>query len=162
MKRLRIIGVMGGGRASSEIQESAYQLGSLIARQGWVLLNGGRNAGVMAASAQGAAESGGITVGILPDADTSQACPHIHIPICTGMGSARNMINVLSSDMVVAFPGGAGTISEIALALKHGKKVITVGFETAPLFADYKIQGALKSVRSLQEVIACICSEFND
>ena len=54
MENPLIIGVMGGGMADPRDAKAAYRLGSLIAEQGWILLNGGRNAGVMAASAKGA------------------------------------------------------------------------------------------------------------
>ncbi len=129
MKRRPIIGIMGGGRAGNDEMNRAYRLGGLIAENGWHLLNGGRDAGVMAASARGAAENNGLTIGILPDATTRHASEHIAIPIPTGLGDGRNCINVLASDVVVACPGGAGTLSEIALALKSGKPVITMGFE---------------------------------
>ena len=129
MDRPLVIGVMGGGNVDPATMENAYELGRLVAGQDWCLLNGGRDSGVMEASAKGACENGGMTIGILPD-DTSQAAsPYIRIPICTGMGMARYCINVLSSDVVVACPGGAGTLSEIALALKAGKPVITMGFQ---------------------------------
>ena len=141
MKRPLIIGVMGGGNVDAEVADSPYELGALITREGWILLNGGRNAGVMAASARGARENGGLTIGILPDHDTSQMAPDIQIPICTGMGSARNTINLLSCDMVVACPGGAGTTSEIAIALKHAKRVICMGFDPGRLFAAYLQSG---------------------
>jgi uncharacterized protein (TIGR00725 family) len=153
VKRAVIIGVMGGGSASKEDLQAACDLGGRIAEQGWTLLNGGRNAGIMAASAKGASERGGVTVGILPDAQPSACAPHIQIPICTGMGSARNMINVLSSDVVVACPGGTGTISEIALALKHGKSVITMGFATGEVFEAYRKQGRLIDAQTPDEVI---------
>ena len=156
MKRQPIIGVMGGAAVEPEVVKAAYTLGRLIAENGWVLLNGGRNAGVMAASSQGAADHGGLTVGILPDADTSQAARHIQIPICTGMGSARNTINVLSSDIVVACTGSAGTISEIALALKHGKTVITLDFDTGHLFSRYQESGRLIAATTPEEVIKAI------
>ena len=68
--RRPIVGVMGGGRASKETLSMARELGGRIAAKAWILLNGGRNAGVMAASACGAAEAGGLTIGILPDSDT--------------------------------------------------------------------------------------------
>jgi len=42
------------------------------------------------------------------------------------MGDARNVINVKSADAVIALHGEAGTLSEIALALKAGKKVIAI------------------------------------
>ena len=67
MENTLIVGVMGGGHVDPQDATSAYRLGSLIAEQGWILLNGGRNAGVMASSARGARENGGITVGILPE-----------------------------------------------------------------------------------------------
>lgn len=153
MKNNLIIGVMGGGNVTSQIEHQAYELGALIAKQGWILLNGGRNAGVMAASAKGAAEHGGLTIGILPDDDTSQVASDIQIPICTGMGSARNTINVLSSNIVIACPGGAGTISEIALALKHGKTVITMGFDTGPLFETYAKNLKLIAAENADQVI---------
>ena len=70
MQNPLIVGVMGGGSVDHETGQSAYQLGSLIAARGWILLNGGRDAGVMAASAKGARENGGVTVGILPDETT--------------------------------------------------------------------------------------------
>lgn len=128
MEKKIIIGVMGGGVCPETEQHTAYALGRKIALEGWVLLNGGRNAGVMKASAQGAAEAGGLTVGILPGDSDKDTAPHIHIPILTGMGHARNMINILTSDVVVACPGGAGTLSEIALALKTGTPVILLGW----------------------------------
>jgi len=138
-----IVGVMGGGRAASADVETACELGRQIARQGWILLNGGRAAGIMEASARGAAEEGGITVGVLPDETAAGASQHIRIPILTGMGSGRNIINVLSSHVVVACPGGAGTISEIALALKYRKTVILLNFELGDLFQEYRRQGRL-------------------
>lgn len=160
MKRSLIVGVMGGGQADEETTRNAYHLGALIAQKGWILLNGGRNAGVMAASAQGAARHDGITVGILPDVDTQLAGEFIQIPICTGMGSARNTINVLSSDIVVACKGGAGTLSEIALALKHGKQVITLGYDLEELFEGTIGRGSLSSAHSPEEVVAIIDARF--
>jgi uncharacterized protein (TIGR00725 family) len=130
-----IIGVMGAGdNAAESAVRHAYTLGQLIAREGWILLNGGRNCGVMDASARGAKEAGGLTVGVLPDADTRRTSAYIDIPILTGLGSGRNNINVLSSDVVIACRGGAGTLSEIALALKAKKPVILVDFDLGNMF----------------------------
>lgn len=123
MKKI-VVGVMGGGRVADEVADAAYRLGALIAREGWVLLGGGRAAGVMDASARGARAGKGLIVGILPGVDTEGVSDAVDIPIVTGMGDGRNCINVLSSDVVIACAGGAGTLSEIALALKSGKDVI--------------------------------------
>lgn len=120
-----IIGVMGpGANPTNQDLKDACELGKLIAQQGWVLLTGGRNAGVMEAASQGASEKGGQTVGILPGSDRKGMSKFVDIPIITGMGSARNNINILSSDVVVACGAGAGTTSEIMLALKAGKQLV--------------------------------------
>lgn len=126
-----IIGIMGPGNASPREAETARELGRAIASQGWILLTGGGNAGVMAAANQGAKEAGGLTVGILPGPDDRHLCPDVDIAIFTDMGSARNNINVLSCDVVVACGMGAGTASEIALALKAGKPVILLHLSRA-------------------------------
>lgn len=156
MKNPLIVGVMGGGMVDPQDAASAYRLGSLIAKHGWILLNGGRNAGVMASSARGARENGGITVGILPDDNPDGASPFIKIPILTGMGNARNCINVLSSHVVVACPGGTGTISEIALALKSNRPVILMNFNIQDMFKCYLETQMLFAVRTPEEVVSKI------
>lgn len=125
-----IIGVMGSGRPlAAQAETTAYLLGRLIAREGWVLLTGGRSAGVMDACSRGAREADGLVVGVLPDETSVGASAHLDIAIRTGMGDARNVVNVLSSDVVIALPGGAGTLSEIAHALKACRPVIVVGWD---------------------------------
>ncbi|MCF8069934.1 MAG: TIGR00725 family protein [Desulfobacterales bacterium] len=152
MIRKLIIGVMGSG-INSDADRKAFELGALIAGEGWVLLNGGRNAGVMNASAKGAKSKNGITIGILPDGDTRQVSGYIDFPIVTGMGSARNCINVLSSDIIVACCGGAGTLSEIALALKSRKPVILMDFEVSIVFDSLKEKSLLFKEESPHDVI---------
>jgi uncharacterized protein (TIGR00725 family) len=152
MQRPLIVGVMGGSQCDEATRRAAYQLGALIAEKGWVLLNGGRDRGVMDASARGARDRGGLTIGILPDVSANQASAGIQVAVLTGMGGARNVINVLSSQVVVACPGGAGTLSEIALALKYGRRVILMGFadEAAEnivgLFAEFNERAMLQKV----------------
>ncbi|MFB2934747.1 TIGR00725 family protein [Aerosakkonemataceae cyanobacterium BLCC-F154] len=124
MKKI-IVGVMGPGANATDLDvENAYQLGKLIAQAGWVLLTGGRNEGVMDAASKGAKSANGLTVGILPSSDTTTASDAVDIAIVTDLGNARNNINVLSSDIIIACGMGTGTAAEIALALKVNKKVI--------------------------------------
>lgn len=121
----KIVGVMGPGERAREDQvRDAYELGRLIAKEGWVVLSGGRNAGVMDAVSRGAKEAGGLTIGILPTLDREMISAAVDIPIITDMGSARNNINVLTSDLIIACGMGTGTASEVALALKANKPVI--------------------------------------
>lgn len=98
-----------------------------IARRQAILICGGMG-GVMEAAAAGAKEAGGITIGILPGNSASAANPYIDIPIVTDIGNARNVINVLTSQAIIAVHGAYGTLSEIALALKCGTPV--VGLQT--------------------------------
>ena len=120
-----LVGVMGPGEGATEEEtRAARELGAEVAREGWVLVTGGRGAGVMEAASRGAREAGGLTVGILPTADEAGASEFVDIAVLTGMGEARNQINVLTSRVVFACGAGAGTASEIALALKAGRPVI--------------------------------------
>jgi uncharacterized protein (TIGR00725 family) len=144
---------MGGGEADPGRLADAHELGRLIAEEGWVLLNGGRDSGIMDASARGAAGAGGLVVGVLPDDHRGRASRHLEVQILTGMGSARNAINVLSSDVVIACRGGAGTLSEIALALKAGRPVILLDFEIGSAFAAYAERGDLRAVRTPREAV---------
>ncbi len=153
-KRKPVIGVMGGADVGAEVCALARELGKLIAERGWVLLNGGRDAGVMRASAAGAREAGGTVIGILPDADASRAAPDLDYAIVTGMGDARNLINVLSSDVVIACPGGAGTLSEVALALKSGKRVILLGWDAGAAFEGFLRSGLLTTTEDTGDALA--------
>jgi uncharacterized protein (TIGR00725 family) len=118
------IGVIGNdGDINNKIKTLAENLGRLIAARGMILVCGGRS-GVMEAAARGAKEEGGITVGIIPESDKSRANPFCDIVIATGIGRARNLVVVNSSDVIIAVSGGPGTLSEIALALAENKRVI--------------------------------------
>jgi hypothetical protein len=122
---LPIVGVMGSGEHATATDITlAYELGTAIADAGWVLLTGGRAVGVMDAASRGAHQAGGLVIGILPTAERSHLSTGVSVAICTGLGNARNVINVLSSDVVVACGMGTGTASEVALALKADKPVI--------------------------------------
>jgi uncharacterized protein (TIGR00725 family) len=117
------IGVMGSGSCSSDIYALAREVGYLLASQGAILICGGHG-GVMEASARGAKDGGGITVGILPGSSAADANSFIDIPIATNLGDARNAVNALTSQAIIAIDGSYGTLSEIALALKCGTPVV--------------------------------------
>ena len=123
-----IIGVMGGASCSPEEYALARQVGKLIAVNNGILLCGG-GSGVMQASARGAKEGGGLVIGILPGGNRGESEPneYIDVALFTGMSDGRNVINAKSSDVIIAIAGEFGTLSEIALALKCGKRVFTLG-----------------------------------
>ena len=79
----------------------------------------------MTAASIGAKEAGGLTIGVLPGTrKTSPANKYVDITIYTGMGEARNAINVKSCRAAIAIGGEYGTLSEIALALKGGCPIV--------------------------------------
>lgn len=143
----------GAGATADDLQ-NAYELGKRIAQMGWVLLTGGRNAGVMDAASRGAKAANGLTVGILPTTDTRTLSDAVDIAIVTDMGNARNNINVLSCDVVIACGMGAGTASEIALALKSNKQVILLNSdaESKSFFRNLS-EGNVLIVNQPQEAI---------
>jgi uncharacterized protein (TIGR00725 family) len=114
------VAIVGPGR---EPTSAAAEVGRLIAERGAVLVCGGLG-GAMEAACRGAKQAGGLTVGILPGVDRADANPFVDVALPTGLGEARNALVVRCADVVIAVGGGYGTLSEIALALKAGKRVI--------------------------------------
>jgi uncharacterized protein (TIGR00725 family) len=102
---------------------AAAEVGRLLAERGAVLVCGGLG-GVMEGACRGAKEAGGLTVGILPGGDRADANPFVDVVLPTGLGEARNALVVGAADVAIAIGRGYGTLSEVALALKAGKRVI--------------------------------------
>jgi len=114
------IAVIGPSSSTREETLAAEEVGSILAKNGAILISGGLG-GVMEASCKGAREEGGVTVGILPH--TGVGNRHLSVLIRTGLSHARNVLVVASADAVVAVGGAYGTLSEIAIALKIEKPV---------------------------------------
>ena len=160
-----IIGVMGPGEtATPRENELAFELGKAIAREGWITLSGGRAFGVMNAVMEGAVLQGGLTIGVLPGDDEQGSSPHAAIKIITGMGGARNLINVLSSHVLVVCGMAAGTASEVALAIKADKRIIMldpddVSEEFFRKIGSYKVSVA-KTVKEAVSMIKNFLSVY--
>jgi uncharacterized protein (TIGR00725 family) len=157
--RKPIVGVMGAGEeATQQDLSQALKLGELIARQGWILLSGGRSTGVMQEVNRGAKQvEGSLTIGILPQASAAVS-EFVDVAIITDLGQARNNINVLSSHVVVACgAGGAGTASEIALAIKAKQPVILLGSdESSKTFFQRLSQDKIFIAETPEQVIQII------
>jgi uncharacterized protein (TIGR00725 family) len=121
----KIIGVIGNSIPLKEYEEIAEEFGEKVAEKGWLLVTGGLG-GVMTAASKGAKKKEGITIGILPGGEKKAANKYVDIPIVTGMQQARNAIIVRTADIIVAIGGGLGTLSELAMALKINKTVISM------------------------------------
>ncbi len=119
--------VIGSGDAGPELASLAERVGQRLAERGAAVVCGGRG-GVMEAVCRGVERAGGVSIGLLPGFDESEANPHVTFALPTGMAEGRNWLVVLAGRSVIAVGGGYGTLAEIALALKAGKRV--VGLDT--------------------------------
>ncbi|MBK8397786.1 MAG: TIGR00725 family protein [Leptospiraceae bacterium] len=161
------IGVIGPNTSicSDELYEFGRKIGECLAEMQATILCGGMG-GFMESVCRGAKESkntyNGQTIGILPGEDDSQANPYIDISISTGMGIARNIIIVNSSELLIAGGGGAGTLSEIAFAWQKGKTVLCLqGFggwseELAGRDLDKRKKNLLVSIETIENLHAFI------
>jgi uncharacterized protein (TIGR00725 family) len=122
----RCVGVVGPGEASAGELAIAEELGARLVDLGATVVTGGLG-GVMEAACRGAKSRRGLTIGLLPGLDRSEANGWVDVAIATGLGELRNALVVRTSDAVVAVGGGAGTLSEIGFALKLGRPVIGIG-----------------------------------
>ncbi|MFL5781943.1 MAG: TIGR00725 family protein [Thermoleophilaceae bacterium] len=115
--------VCGSGGAAPAELSAAEAVGRELAARGAVVVCGGRG-GVMESACRGAKSAGGTTLGILPGDDRSDANEFVDVAVATGLGEARNALVVRAADAVIAVGGEWGTLSEIALALRAGKRVV--------------------------------------
>lgn len=150
--------MIGAGEPSAEALQAAYRLGELLARAGWVVLTGGRPAGVMEAACAGAKSvPGSLTIGILPTGPAGPVSAYVDLAVFTGLGEARNAINVLSSDVVVACGvEGPGTASEVALALRAERPTVLLAPAPAAsaFFRTIAPPGALHEVGTPEAAVA--------
>jgi len=145
-----IIAVIGNSSCSPEEAKLAETVGELLAQRGVIIICGGLG-GVMEAVCRGARSKDGLTVGILPGGDPSSANPWVSIPVVTGIGEARNVAVVKSSQAVIAIGGSYGTLSEIAHALKSGIPVI--GLHTWSLSRNGQEDSSIIEVHDAKEAV---------
>ena len=137
------MGVIGGRSCTKEVEQIAIKLGKKLAKVVDILVSGGLS-GTMEAVSKGFKSAGGLTLGILPGYNKNEANNFVDIAIPTGLGLARNVLVVKSADIVVALPGEAGTLSEIAYCLQFGIPVIS--------FNSWDIPGVVKT-KTIEETI---------
>ncbi len=161
-RRRPLIGVMGAGEgASTATIALAEELGAAIAGRGWALLSGGRPEGVMAAASRGARRvEGHLVLGVLPGDGRGhgrQQTAELDLALFSGMGQARNLINVLSADVVVVCgAGGAGTASEAAHAIKAERPLVLLA--VPPLWQEFFC--SLSAAVQCTDAVANCCSRI--
>jgi uncharacterized protein (TIGR00725 family) len=127
MRKQKItISVIGAHACDRAVERLAFAVGKMVAEVGAVLVCGGLE-GVMQFAAKGAKAAGGLTIGLLPGTDKTDANPYIDIALPTSFGYARNAAVACCADIVVALPGSHGTMSEICYGLVYKRPVIDLG-----------------------------------
>jgi fructokinase len=130
----RNIGVIGpGSHLTAGLDRDSFdalcgkanEVGRRIAERRGVVVTGGLG-GVMEAASQGAQSAGGMTIGLTPDSTRGAGNAFLDVELPTGLGEMRNELVVRSADAVIAVGGSWGTLSEVALALRAGKSVVSL------------------------------------
>ncbi len=125
------VAVVGGSDPSEAEAADALEVGRLLGERGCVVVTGGRG-GVMEAASRGAASAGAVVVGLLPGLDVAEANAWVSVAIPTGLGDLRNALVARAGvDGIIAVGGAYGTLSEVALALVAGRRVVGLRFAFA-------------------------------
>lgn len=119
MKNRKIITVFGSSKPKEGEKEysDAFEIGSLIARAGYALCNGGYS-GTMEASAKGARENSARTIGVTLNEYRAQPNRYIDEEIKTDSLYKRLDKLVSLADAYVALKGGSGTLLELSLVVE--------------------------------------------
>jgi uncharacterized protein (TIGR00725 family) len=124
-----IVAVVGNNDASPEVLAVAEALGRGLVERGFRLATGGLG-GVMEAASRGAHSATGYregdVIGVLPSGDRTTANRWVDIAIPTNLGYARNVLVVTMAEAVVAVGGGAGTLTEIAMAWQLDRPIVAL------------------------------------
>ena len=148
----KIVSVIGGHDCTDEVEQLAHNLGKRLAKVVDILVSGGLS-GTMKAVCSGFNSGGGLTIGIIPGYDKKDANEFVDIVIPTGMGLARNVLVIKAADVVVALPGGAGTLSEIAYCLQFKIPVISLGsWDIKGVIKASNINEAIKKISELLKI----------
>lgn len=163
MKRKLKIGIIGPNKSACEdkLYDFGYNLGKSITTENRLFFCGGAK-GFMEAVCKGVKSSAKTfeeqTIGILQGDTSELANDFIDIAIPTGIGIARNMIIINTSDILIAAGGGAGTLSEIAFAWQKKKIVLCINEfdgwakELAGKNLDKRQENLLIPVKTIQEI----------
>jgi uncharacterized protein (TIGR00730 family) len=98
-----------------DYQAAAGQIGALIAAQGWRLVYGAGDVGLMGAVARAAQSGGAETFGVIPVHLVSHevAKRDLGAFVITENMHERKKVMFMNSDAIVVLPGGAGSLDEL-------------------------------------------------
>ena len=164
-KQILVVGNNEDG-CTPELEKVAYETGLEIAKSGSVLISGGLG-GVMRAACRGAKDGNGLTVGIIPQNDSSFANEYCDIVIPSGIGLARNFLTALSADGVIIIGGGSGTLSEVSAAYMYKRPIAAIlstggiAEKFADQFLDQRQNVKIVGVNSPKEAVRYILEKIS-
>ena len=164
-RQILVIGNNDNG-CTPEIERLAYAVGFEVAKSDSILITGGLG-GVMRAASHGAKDAGGITVGIIPQDDSSLANEFCDIIIPSGIGLMRDFLNALSADGVIVVGGGSGTLSEICAAYMYKKPIAAlknsggIASKYADQYIDHRKNVKIVGVETPKQAIKYILEQVN-
>ena len=130
------VGVFCGSRSgdSPEYIKAARDIGSIIADQGWTLIYGAGDVGLMAEVSHAATEAGGRVVGVIPKhlIDLEVARHDLDHLVVTETMHERKKVMFMNADAFIILPGGLGSLDEFFEILTwrqlglHNKPIILV------------------------------------
>jgi len=153
--RKKVVSVIGGHSCTPAVEKEAQELGGELAKVVEILVCGGLS-GVMEAVCKGFKSSGGLTIGFIPTYNKADANKFVDISIPTGLGLARNVLVVKSADLVIALPGRAGTLSEIAYCIQFGIPVISLNsWDTPGVIKTKTITETIEKTKEILKGVRC-------
>lgn len=171
MTRIPVVAVIGDARLDDEDRIAAARaLGAALISAGFRIVTGGLGGLMDAVSAGGRTSPAwrdGLIIGIIPSYRAADASASCDIVIPTGLQLARNVLVVATADVVLAVGGGAGTLSEIALASQLGKPIVALGDHGwAGRLAGQTVDGrgsrAIRGCASIDEAVAACVESLAD
>ena len=161
----------------TEYFERTSELGTWMGANGHTLVFGGCNLGLMECVAKAVHDAKGMTVGVVPTIveKGGKVSDYVDVKILCDNLSDRKDLMIERSDVIIALPGGVGTLDEIFTVLAaasigyHNKRVILYnigGFwdSLIAMLNDLKARGVLRAgfedtvkvAHSLDEIAALI------
>jgi uncharacterized protein (TIGR00730 family) len=112
--------------------QAATDCGTMLARNGWRLVYGAGDVGLMGRVARAAQAGGGDTFGVIPQhlLDWEVGKTDLTTFIVTETMHERKKVMLMNADAVVVLPGGAGSMDELFEALTWRQ----LGLHAKPIF----------------------------
>jgi len=122
---------------SPAFAQAATQTGQMLATNGWRLVYGAGDVGLMGRVARAVQDAGGVTFGVIPThlMDWEVGKRDLDTLVVTETMHERKKVMFMNADVVVVLPGGAGSLDEFFEALTwrqlklHSKPVILLNID---------------------------------